>query len=73
MSISGVSKNIFNNKAINYANGFLSFSNVSRRARQHINPRWAQSIAATYRDAFNFRNSHKLVCQRSIVFSGFRS
>ena len=67
---SGVSKNIFNNKAINYANVFLSFSNVSRRAKQHINPRWAQSIAVNYRDAFNFRNSHKLVSSAALYFPG---
>jgi hypothetical protein len=68
---SGVSKNIFNNKAINYGNAFFSFSNVSRRARQHINPRWAQSIAVNYRDAFNFRNSHKLVTNAALYFPGF--
>ncbi|WP_462252440.1 TolB-like translocation protein [Ferruginibacter sp.] len=68
---SGISKNIFNNKAINYGNAFFSFSNVSRRAVQYINPRWAQSIAVNYRDAFNFRNSHKLVANTALYFPGF--
>ena len=66
----GVSKNVFNNKAINYLNTFLSFSNVSHRAKQHINPRWAQSISLTYRDAFNFRDSHKFVGNSSFYFPG---
>ena len=66
----GVSKNVFNNKAINYVNTFLSFSNVRRRARQHINPRWAQSISLGYRDAFNFRDSHKFTGNSSFYFPG---
>jgi hypothetical protein len=66
----GVSKNVFNNKAINYMNAFLSFSNVSQQARQHVNPRWAQSLSVNYRDAFNFRNSHKFVAHASFYFPG---
>lgn len=66
----GVGKNTFNNKAIKYLNAFLSFSNVSQQARQHINPRWAQSFSLNYRDAFNFRNSHKFVVHSSLYFPG---
>jgi len=66
----GVGKNVFNNKAINYANAFLTFSNVSQKARQHINPRWAQSLSLDYRDAFNFSNSHKFVGHASFYFPG---
>jgi hypothetical protein len=51
-------------------NAFLSFSNVSQQARQHINPRWAQSVSLNYRDAFNFRNSHKFVGHTSFYFPG---
>lgn len=66
----GVGKNIFSNKAINYMDAFLSFSNVSQQARQHINPRWAQSVSLNYRDAFNFRSSHKFVSHASFYFPG---
>ena len=66
----GVGKNVFNNKAINYMNAFLSFSNVGRQARQHVNPRWAQSLSVDYRDAFNFSNSHKFVGHASFYFPG---
>ncbi len=66
----GVGKNIFSNRAINYMNAFLSFSNVSQQARQHINPRWAQSVSLNYRDAFNFRNSYKFVAHASFYFPG---
>ncbi len=67
----GVGKNVFNNRAINYMNAFLSFSNVSQRAKQHVNPRWAQSLSVDYRNAFNFRNCHKFVGQASFYFPGF--
>jgi hypothetical protein len=66
----GVGKNVFDNKAINYANAFLSFSNVSQKARQHVNPRWAQALSLDYRDAVNFSNSHKLVGHASFYFPG---
>ena len=66
----GVGKNIFNNKAINYGNAFLSFSNVSQKARQHINPRWAQLLSLDYKDAFTFRNSRKFVGNASFYFPG---
>lgn len=65
-----VGKNIFNNKAINYGNAFFSFSNASRKAIQHINPRWAQAISINYRDAFNYSNSYKLVGSAALYFPG---
>ena len=66
----GVGKNVFNNRSINYMNAFLNFSNVSQQAKQHINPRWAQSVSLNYRDAFNFRSSHKFVGHASFYFPG---
>ncbi|MGB5006670.1 MAG: hypothetical protein WBO39_06990 [Ferruginibacter sp.] len=66
----GVGKNVFSNKAIKYMNAFLGFSNVSQQARQHINPRWAQSVTLNYRDAFNFNNSYKFVAHASFYFPG---
>lgn len=66
----GVGKNVFNNKAINYGHAFFNFSNVSQKARQHVNPRWAQSLSLDYRDAFNFSNSHKFVGHASFYFPG---
>ncbi|MEO5892242.1 MAG: hypothetical protein ABIQ31_18490, partial [Ferruginibacter sp.] len=66
----GIGKNIFNNKAVKYTNAFVSFSNSGRQARQHINPRWAQSFSLSYRDAFTLINSHKLVGNSSFYFPG---
>jgi hypothetical protein len=67
---SGVGKNLFTNRAISYMNAFLSFSNLSQQARQHVNPRWAQTLSVNYRDAFNFRDSRKLVAHASFYFPG---
>ncbi len=66
----GVGKNVFDNKSIDYINAALSFSNVSQQAKQHINPRWAQTVSLNYRDAVNFRNSHKFVGHASLYFPG---
>jgi len=67
----GVGKNVFSNRAIKYLNTFLSFSNISQQARQHINPRWAQTVSFNYRDAFNFMSSYKFVAHASLYFPGF--
>jgi hypothetical protein len=66
----GISKNVFNNKMIHYANAFFAFSNQSRQAKQNIFPRWAQIVSLSYRDAFTFRNSHKFVGNAAIYFPG---
>ncbi|MEO6547011.1 MAG: hypothetical protein ABIN94_03400 [Ferruginibacter sp.] len=66
----GIGKNVFSNKSVKYTNLFLAFSNASRQARQHINPRWAQSFSLSYRDAFTLINSHKFVGNSSFYFPG---
>ncbi len=67
----GIGKNVLNNKAINYVNTFLSFTNQGRQAIQNIFPSFAQSIGISYRDAFTFRNSHKFTTNASFYFPGF--
>ncbi len=66
----GVGKNVFNNRAIDYMNAFFSFSNVSRKALQHINPRWAQAVSVNYRDAFTYSSSHKVTGSAALYFPG---
>ncbi|MGB4845955.1 MAG: hypothetical protein WBP16_15925, partial [Ferruginibacter sp.] len=66
----GVGKNVFSNNSIDYINAFLSFSNISQQAKQHVNPRWAQSVSVNYRDAVNVINSHKFVGHASFYFPG---
>jgi hypothetical protein len=69
----GIGKNKLSNSGINYGSTFFSFSNVSQQALQQINPRWAQSVSLSYRDAFNYRNSHKLVASASLYLPGLSS
>lgn len=66
----GIGKNIFNNKAFQYGNAFISFSNQSRYALQNVYPRWAQSISGTYEYAFNFLDSRKFVGNLNLYFPG---
>ena len=66
----GNDKNIFDNEAIKYINAFFSFSNVSRKAKQQINPRWAQSITLNYKNELNKLMSHKFVGAGSLYLPG---
>ncbi len=66
----GIGKNVFDNVGFKYANSFLSFSNVSRQARQHINPRWVQAVSLNYRKAFNFFETDKFVGSTALFFPG---
>ena len=66
----GIGKNILTNKALQYANAFLIFSNAVRQAKQQVNPRWAQSISTSYRHAFTFRDSRKFVGTTNFYFPG---
>lgn len=66
----GAGKNVLKNNSIDYINGFLNFSNVSQQARQHVNPRWAQTLSFNYRDAVNFVNGRKFVAHASFYFPG---
>jgi hypothetical protein len=63
-------KNVLDNFAVKYTNWFLSFSHSSRKARQHINPRWAQSFSVSYRDAFKLVKTNKLVINSAFYFPG---
>lgn len=69
----GIGKNIFENEPLHYLSSFLSFSNTSQRAKQHVNPHWAQSVSASYRHAFNFTESKKFVVNSSFYFPGLFS
>lgn len=66
----GIGKNIFSNTAFRYANSFITFSNLQQRAIQQVNSRWGQSIALSYRYAFNVKDSRKFVANSSFYFPG---
>jgi hypothetical protein len=66
----GIGKNIFDNRSFNYYNLLLNFTSFGQQAKQHIFPRWGQSLSVTYRDAVTFTNSHKLVAVGNLFFPG---
>lgn len=44
----GASKNFIEDKPYGYTNSYLSFTNQIQKARQHIYPRWAQSLKTEF-------------------------
>ncbi len=66
----GIGKNVFNNRSLKYTSWLVQFSNISQQAKQHINPRWAQSISLSYRDGFSLVNTNKLVMNSAWYFPG---
>ena len=66
----GNGKNVFDNLSVKYTNFFVSFSNASIRAKQHINPHWAQTLSVSYRNAFKLIQTNKLVANSSFYFPG---
>ncbi len=65
-----IGKKVLQNTSFKYANTFISLSNRSRQARQHINPHWAQAITLNYRQGFNYFKTKKLVVNSSFIFPG---
>ncbi|HMO62590.1 MAG TPA: hypothetical protein PKC39_09285 [Ferruginibacter sp.] len=57
-------------KSFDYLNAFIIVRNRSQVARQHINPRWAQALTVTYREALSITNNQKLVANASLNFPG---
>ena len=67
----GSSKQEFNDKRFNYAEWSISGTNQQLRARQHIYPRFAQSLFARYRHIINNYTAHQLLLNSSLYFPGF--
>lgn len=66
----GIGKDIFSNNALQYSTFFVNAFRASQQAVQHINPRWAQSISASFRQAHTFVNSWKFVANSKWYFPG---
>lgn len=66
----GIGKNVFSNTGFKYMNTFLSFANMARTAIQNINPRWGQAVSVSYRQAFNYFETKKLVSAASLFLPG---
>ncbi|HRF26222.1 MAG TPA: hypothetical protein PKW54_02695 [Ferruginibacter sp.] len=66
----GIGKNIFQNDAFSYLGMGLNMYRANRQARQHIFPRWAQSVSALFRQSTGADNRFKLTINSSWYFPG---
>jgi len=66
----GIGKNIFQNESFSYLGMGLNFYRAGRQARQHIFPRWAQSVSALYRQSTGNDQRYKLSINSSWYFPG---
>lgn len=66
----GIGKNVLGNNAFKYLHGYLQLSNQSQRAKQHINPRWAQSLLLRYRKGLNYFETGKFLASGTLHLPG---
>lgn len=66
----GIGKDIFNNRSLKYSTFFLQAFHASQQAVQQINPRWAQSMSLSFRQAHTFVESWKFVANSRWYFPG---
>lgn len=66
----GIGKDILNNRSLKYTTFFLQAFHASQQAVQQINPRWAQSVSMSFRQAHTFVDSWKFVANSRWYFPG---
>lgn len=66
----GVSKDVFSNKALTYIQPFIRFVHQSQRARMQIYPRWSQSLSLNYRSALSQFSANQLLANGSLFVPG---
>ena len=66
----GLYKDSFENRAFGYMNAFVSFSNQVQRARQHIHPRFAQTLNLNYKRAVTNLDGNQFLASGSIYLPG---
>ncbi|MEP7258472.1 MAG: hypothetical protein ABI687_08790 [Flavitalea sp.] len=67
---SGPSKRLFEDKQFNYGEITLSGSNQLAKARQHIYPRFAQTLTARYRSILNKYTGRQFLITGALYFPG---
>lgn len=66
----GVFKDSVGNQSFGYFNNFLSFSNQVQQARQHIYPRFAQSLLVNYKKAVSNFHSQQFLANGYLYLPG---
>lgn len=70
-TIKGIYKDTLGNRGYSYINGYITFSHQSQQARQHIYPRFAQSLVLNYRNAITRYEGKRFSANSSLYFPGF--
>lgn len=68
--ITGYYKDSFENRAFGYMNASLSFSSQIQKARQHINPRFAQTALLNYKRAIANLKGNQFLASGSLYLPG---
>jgi hypothetical protein len=68
--ITGYYKDSFENRAFGYMNASLNFSNQIQKARQHINPRFAQTVSLNYKKAITNLDGNQFLASGNLYLPG---
>ncbi|MEO5685467.1 MAG: hypothetical protein ABIQ88_22665 [Chitinophagaceae bacterium] len=71
VSYQGVYKDTLGTSQLGYLNGFVSFTHQLQQARQHIYPRFAQSVYLNYRGAVHSVEARQFLAVGNFYFPGF--
>lgn len=66
----GTYKDTFDNRGFGYWSSYASFSNQSQQARQHIYPRWAQTLQLNYTRAVSLFDADQFLASAYWYFPG---
>ena len=68
--VTGYYKDSFDNRTFGYMNINISFSNQIQKARQHINPRFAQTLTVNYKNAVTNLEGKQFLASGSLYIPG---
>ncbi|MEJ7740607.1 MAG: hypothetical protein WKF97_24595 [Chitinophagaceae bacterium] len=71
-SFRGSFKDSLGNRSFGYINSYLTFSNQVQKARQHIYPRWAQSLLINYKKTVSGFDAHQFLVSGNFYLPGMR-
>jgi hypothetical protein len=66
----GYYKDSFENRAFGYVNALFDFSNQIQKARQHIYPRFAQTVSVNYKRAVNRLEGNQFLASGNLYLPG---
>lgn len=70
LSYTGLAKNFVPDEMFNYIRSSVRWVSQSQRAKQHIYPRWAQSLSLQYRRTVNGKYGNQVLANAGLYFPG---